>query len=257
MSVRTSSSPSRFPLLTLLNPGELTPVLVVALLLGILVGVLQMAWMGWPLWAASATALGVVLAPATLKWRADRRRYGVLVMVLSVLVAAQTFHGLEHLAQWIQYHILDWPGSRSSGLISAANAEWVHFVWNWSVVLVVIYLVRGGMRNGWAWLLLAWSVAHALEHTYMMVRYLQVNWELEKLGFQTVSAQGLPGIFGRDGWLARSALTQGVWYCQVPGLTTAPRLDIHFWWNVGETALLLIAAHTFLRGWFNRPAANS
>src|SRR6476620_6445958 len=151
MNARTTAEirPSRFPLLTLLHPGELTPVIIVAVVLGILLGVLQVAWAGWPLWAASATALGVVLVPATFKWRADGQRYGALVMMLSVLVAAQSFHGLEHLAQWIQFHILDWPGWQSSGLISAANAEWVHFVWDWSVVLVVIYLVRGGMRNVW------------------------------------------------------------------------------------------------------------
>ena len=112
--------------------------------------------------------------------------------------------------------------------------------------MVVLYLVCGGMRNPWAWVLLAWTVAHALEHTYMMARYLQLQGELQRLGVPNVSAQGLPGILGRDGWLARSAATQGTFLCRLPGLTTTTRLDVHFWWNTGETALLLLAGHLFL-----------
>ena len=53
---------------------------------------------------------------------------------------------------------------------------------------------------------------------------------------------------GRDGWLARSELTRGTWICTIPGLTTAVRLDVHFWWNAIEMTLLLIAGHVYLRG---------
>ena len=53
-------------------------------------------------------------------------------------------------------------------------------------------------------------------------------------------------MLGRDGWLARSGVTQGTFLCRLPGLTTATRLDVHFWWNVGELTLLLLAAHAFL-----------
>jgi hypothetical protein len=72
--------------------------------------------------------------------------------------------------------------------------------------------------------------------------------ELGQLGVTGITAQGLPGILGRDGWLARSELTRGTFLCNLPGLTTASRLDVHFWWNVGETALLLLAGHSYLRG---------
>jgi hypothetical protein len=57
----------------------------------------------------------------------------------------------------------------------------------------------------------------------------------------------LPGIFGRDGWLARSAWTQGTFLCSIPGLTTATRLDLHFYWNTVEVLLLAPAAAEFLR----------
>jgi hypothetical protein len=62
-----------------------------------------------------------------------------------------------------------------------------------------------------------------------------------------VTAQGLPGIIGRDGWLARSPITQGTFICTLPGLTTAMRLDVHFWWNTIEMALLLCAGSLFPR----------
>jgi hypothetical protein len=81
----------------------------------------------------------------------------------------------------------------------------------------------------------------------MFARYLEMRGELARLGFPSLSAQGLPGVLGRDGWLARSPATQGTFLCRLPGLTTAPRIDVHWWWNAGEITLLLASAHTFLR----------
>jgi hypothetical protein len=115
------------------------------------------------------------------------------------------------------------------------------------VLLAVIALLRGGMRNAWFWLLLAWALAHTLEHTYMFIRHLQVLDDLRRMGVTSVTAQGLPGVLGRDGWLARSDVTQGTFICRLPGVTTANRLDVHFWWNMGEIALLLVAADRYLR----------
>jgi hypothetical protein len=150
--------------------------------------------------------------------------------------------------QFAQYYIQLLPARQANGLLSPANAEWVHFVWNWSVLLVVLVLMRGGMRNPLAYALLLVAGAHAIEHTYTFVRYQQVLAELYELQVRSVTAQGLPGIVGRDGWLARSPLTQGTFICTLPGITTAMRLDVHFWWNVSETLLLLGAAARFLGG---------
>ena len=71
--------------------------------------------------------------------------------------------------------------------------------------------------------------------------------DLRQMGVTGVTAQGLPGVLGRDGWLVRSAVTQDTFLCRLPAVTTATRLDVHFWWNMGELALLLPAAHSFLR----------
>jgi hypothetical protein len=244
---RESPSDPHFPLLTLLHPREQTRAVVLLLSLGIVLWGIVVSAAGLPIWGATTIVLGLLLIPGIQKWRADRMRYGSTIMVLSILVAMQGFHSIEHVVQWIQYHWMRWQPFRSSGLISALNAEWVHFIWNWAVVFVVLYLVWSGMRNPVAWVLLVWTIAHASEHTYMMVRYLQLKHELGVLGVPEVSAQGLPGILGRDGWLARSPVTQDTFLCRLPGLTTTTRLDVHFWWNTGETLLLLIAAHLFLR----------
>lgn len=244
---------SRYPLLGLLHPREQTRLVALALALALLLWGVAVWAVGMPIWGATSAALGLLLVPGVRKWRADLRLHGPTVTALGVLLALQGFHSVEHVVQWLQFHWLGWLPQRSSGLISAANAEWVHFVWNWSVVAAVLYIVAGGMRNRWAWLLLLWSTAHAAEHSYMMARYLQLKAELGALGAPDVSAQGLPGILGRDGWLARSPATQDTFFCRIPAATTINRVDVHFWWNTGETLLLLLAGHTFLRRLLGTP----
>jgi hypothetical protein len=247
MALTEINNPPRFPVLALLHPRQHTGIVLVFAAAGLLAWGIAVRLLHMPVWVASAGVLALLLVPGVLKWRDDLRRHGPTVMALSVLLAAQGFHTIEHASQLIQYHLLKWAPFASTGLISAANAEWIHFTWNWAVVAATGYLLRSGMRNIWAWLLLAWATAHALEHTYLLVRYLDMRAELARLGFASLSAQGLPGVLGRDGWLAKSPTTQGTFLCRLPGLTNATRLDVHFWWNAGEIALLLAAAHVFLR----------
>jgi hypothetical protein len=236
-----------FPLLTLLNPGRLAPAVAILFALGLAAGWSATHALGFPFWSITAIILLALLPVGVIKWRTDLRRYGATIMLLSIILVSQGVHTIEHIAQWVEYYILLMPARQSTGLLSAANSEWVHFVWNWAVLAVVIALVRGGMRNYWALLLLAVATLHTLEHTYMFTRYLQMLSELHQLKVFNVTAQGLPGIIGRDGWLARSPITQGTFICTLPGLTTAMRLDVHFWWNTIEMLLLLCAGSVFLR----------
>jgi hypothetical protein len=236
-----------FPLLHLLDPGRHTGLVLASLLFALILATLAVYQRWLPLWAATALVLVLMLPAGIVKWRDDRRAYGTTIMILSILVSAQGLHTLEHLAQWTQYHALYWTMRQSNGLLSPANAEWVHFVWNWSVLLAVALLLRGGVRNAWMWLLLVVAAFHAVEHSYTFVRYQMVLAELRGLGVENIPAQGLPGIVGRDGWLARSEWTRSTWICGIPGITTAVRLDVHFWWNAIEMALILAGAHVFLR----------
>jgi hypothetical protein len=247
----------RLPVIDLLNLRRHTRFFVLMLVIGLIAAGSAMQWLGMPLWSATILVLALLLPPAILKWRVDKQRYGQVATVLCILMMAQGFHSFEHLAQWIQYHILRWPSFVSSGLISTLNAETVHFIWNWGVFLTVVYLVRGGMRGFWGWVLMAWITAHALEHSYLMLRYVMVLQDMRTLGVVDVGAQGLPGIIGRDGWLATSPVTQGTFICRMPGLTTAVRLDVHFWWNIIETCLLQLAGHFYLRQFIEQPAEAS
>ena len=227
------------PLVTLLDPGRHLPLVVVSLMVAV------------PLWgflvgsgtaslsSASLLALAILAVPAALKWRDDAAKIGVTATVLSVLLVTQAFHTVEHFAQVIQYYLLEWPAGRSLGLITAANAEWVHFTWNLLVTLGIVFLVARGLRNPWAYALLVWATLHSLEHTYMLIRYFTVLSELNSLGLNATGVtQSLPGVLGRDGLLALQS-----WCGRIPGLTTAPRVAIHFWWNAGEIILLMLAAH--------------
>lgn len=247
MRARPASLVGSLPLLQLLHPRRYTRAALISLAVGLALGILTMQYAGVQRWVATAIVLVVMLPVGVLKFRDDRRLYGTTVMLLSILLTSQGAHTIEHIVQWVQYHLLFWTMRQSNGLLSAANAEWVHFVWNWGVLLMVVALVWGGMRNFWAYVLLGITVAHTFEHTYLFIRHLQVLGELQTLGVTTVTAQGLPGILGRDGWLARSVFTQGTFLCSIPGLTTATRLDVHFWWNVIEMSLLMAAGHVWLR----------
>lgn len=237
----------QFPLLTLLNPGRLTPYVALSFAAGLLIGWMVYQFFGFPLWVITLIVMMTLIPVGVNKWKEDLRIHGRTVMLLSILLISQGVHTIEHLTQYIQYYVLYLPARQSNGLLSAANAEWVHFAWNWSVLIVVLFLYKGGMRNFWMYLLLLISAAHAIEHTYMFVRHLIVLNELRGLEVYTVTAQGLPGIVGRDGWLARSPFTRENILRVLPGLTTAMRLDVHFWWNLIEMLFLIVAGNAYLK----------
>lgn len=234
----------------LLHPRGQGPLFAAVLGAGLLLGWVGMTRLSLPLWGAAALLLALLLFPAVQKWRADRRHLGTPATVLGILLVTQSLHTIEHLAQWAQYHVLGWPLKAASGIISPLNAEIVHFGWNLAVLLALIYVLAAGLRNRWMWLLLIWAGAHMAEHTYMFVMYLQEVQRLAEAGLPLGAAQGLPGFFGRGGWLAQNAPPGGpiAWICALaPGLVSAPRLDVHFWWNAGEIALLLPAVQAGMR----------
>jgi hypothetical protein len=243
-----------FPIFELLNPRQLTP----WVLLSVLVGV-GAAWIGYriwslPLWISTLIVLVTLIPVGVLKWRDDKARFGLTAMIISILLVAQGTHTIEHLVQWVEYHIMFFTPRQSNGLLSPANSEWVHFIWNWSVLITVTLLItRGKVRNFWSFLLLGVAVGHTAEHSYALVRFLLVRQQLAILCL-TNTAQGLPGIIGRDGLLARSPLTEGTFIRDIPWLVNSIRLDVHFWWNAIEMSLSVAAAHFFLKD-LGKPAA--
>ena len=226
-------------LIDLLRLRGRTTLIAFAACIGFLVAGVAVTRAGLPIWGGTILFLGVIAVPVSLKWRDDLVTLGTAACVLSVLLALQGFHTLEHIIQLSQFYIFDRPGIQAQGLISSLNVEWVHFFWNWMAWGLVVYLFTHGMKGVWSYPLMVWITLHTLEHTYMLLHYLHVANEVGALGLPQFSAeQVLPGILGRDGWLANNLLI-----CRgIPGLTTLPRVAIHFYWNVGEMTLLLLAA---------------
>ncbi len=245
LEARTTAT--RWPILALLDPHEHYWMITICASVALSGVVLTRTMLGWELWQAVLFALGVLAVPAAIKWRADARRYGATAAVAGALVTVQGLHTVEHIVQWWQRHVLNESMRASNGLLSPANSEWVHFVWNWAVSAAIIFLMLRGMRGLWAYALFAWAFAHTIEHTYMFIRYLQVGAELQAAGVSDVTAQGLPGILGAGGWLDLNAGTRFDFVCGMPFITTADRVDTHFAWNTGEMLLLLPAVHVFLK----------
>ncbi len=229
-------------LATLLHPGRQARFAVIAAAIGLTTGSFLVGAGLTPLWLGSVTGFAVAGVPWLLKWRSDLKSWGFAVTLLGVLVVLQGVHSLEHLVQLAQLYVLQWPLQRSLGLITSANVEWVHLAWNLVVLAGVIYLMTRGFRNVWMWALLVWAGLHTLEHAYLFARYLQVAREINGFGLPSFGAsQSLPGVLGRDGWLSQQS-----WCGRIAGITTAPRAVIHFGWNAGEAALLLVAARSNL-----------
>lgn len=247
--IHTASTTRRPSLLTLIHPRARTRALLIALILGLLIGGGLMVTADMPLSGATMITLGLLAYPAFQKWRDDFARWGAPLTALSVLVALQGFHTIEHIAQYVQFHYLGWPGKVAGGLLAAANVETIHFLWNWAVCLSVLGILTAGVRNPWGYLMFAWSLTHSLEHTYLFVKYLDavlVLWA-QDVQVSSVFAQGLPGILGSHGWLEMTGWQYAptAFLCQLaPPLVTAPRISVHFWWNIGEVAFLVPYAHT-------------
>jgi hypothetical protein len=188
--------------------------------------------------AAALGTIGLVGVPVVLAVQGRLSTMPKGRLVLGAVMIAQGLHTIEHLVQIVQSYRLDLPPIRSLGIVSSLNVEWVHFGWNWIAWAGVVIAWRAGVRGTSMVLLFAWITAHSLEHTYMLWHYLTVlrrlnDFALPELG----SSQVLPGVFGRDGWLARSFPQ----HRELLGpFVAAPRVAVHLWWNLGEMAFLTL-----------------
>jgi hypothetical protein len=146
---------------------------------------------------------------------ADRLVATPLIGLLGFLAVSQTAHLFEHVAQMVQIHVLHLSGANAQGIVSQLNIEWVHFVWN-ALVLVTLLALRPHFRTN-PWLIAVTPLAawHFAEHSVMIATYLRT------------------GLSGTPGLLSSGGLLFG-------GLPIA-RPDLHFLYNLVETAPLLVA----------------
>jgi parallel beta-helix repeat protein len=164
------------------------------------------------------------------KVREDVIKYGWLA-IFQVLVILQLAHFGEHVSQMIELHLLDWMPSRAKGIIGELDIEPVHFWWNLIILFGATALLLRYRQNRWLWASFFFSVWHQIEHTYIyFVWYLPQN------------ISGHPGIFGAGGLVDQANL-------YIPFLTTLGRADLHFWYNLFEIGLFVIAFITQVWMW--------
>jgi hypothetical protein len=147
--------------------------------------------------------------------------------LFTLLVLAQTAHLLEHVAQMVQLHLLGRTGSDARGIVGQLDIEWVHFLWNAGVVLILGVLLTRWRSNRWLAVACVFAAWHLIEHDVIMLSFL---------------ATGIPGS---PGLLASGGLVGG-------GLPIT-RADLHFVYNLIEAALIAVAYGWQLRAAAGRP----
>jgi hypothetical protein len=191
-------------------PSPTVVATVLASAVGLAIGVVA----GWPLWAV---ALAVVLpfmpiVAAQVAW--TEANFPGLALFY-VLIVTQGGHFAEHCWQEVQIHLLGIPLLAARGAFGAFDVEWVHFFWNTFVIAVVGVLLTRFPINRWIAVAAVVVTWHEIEHIYIMIGFLQTG------------AIGGPGLLATGG--------------AISGGLPLIRADLHFFYNLFETALLVVA----------------
>jgi hypothetical protein len=135
--------------------------------------------------------------------------------LFTLLLLAQVAHLGEHVAQMVQLHLLGLTGTDARGIVGRLDIEWVHFIWNAGVVVILGALLMHARSNTWLVTACVFAAWHLIEHDVIMLSFL---------------ATGIPGS---PGLLASGGMILG-------GLPLA-RADLHFLYNAVEVAMIAIA----------------
>ncbi len=178
--------------------------------------------LGWRLGFVALAVLVPWLPILVLKLRTDFLAYGWLAF-FELVVVLQLAHLAEHVSQMVELHALAWPLPLARGIIGEFDIEPVHFLWNTTILFCGTLLLLRYHRN--RWLLASWlfSIWHEMEHIY-----IYFWWFLAK------GISGHAGILGAGGLVDQAHIA-------IPYLTTVGRADLHFWYNLFEIELFVIA----------------
>ena len=120
--------------------------------------------------------------PAVAKTPAYLADTSHLLIMAALFIAQGWLHFPEHVAQFIQRFYLRAP---ANGILGQLNVEWVHIVYNWGLLFMIIpVVVRGGFfsrgnawkrynRVAWAGVMTSFwiQVWHAFEHYAKLAQY--------------------------------------------------------------------------------------
>lgn len=151
-------------------------------------------------WAAGALLLVALVRLAVGRWARRPRRparpldRGLALHVLLVGFAVQSFHMLEHAVQVFQVYVAD-AEVRTGIAGSLADAEWVHFTYNFAVLFFMLWAWRairpGGVLQGLAAGTSAWFLAALVVQTYHLAEHTAKIVQHVRLGIDPA-----PGIIG-------------------------------------------------------------
>ena len=154
------------------------------------------------------------------------RQYRWLALFF-VLLVAQSMHFVEHIAQMIQIHLLNFDASQAHGIIGQLDLEWTHFLFDAGLVPICVYTLLAIYRksNPLLWVLAVVVGWHAAEHVAIMRVYL--GWDSWQGSFLWRGIPGSPGLLASGG--------------AIGGGLPLSRPDLHFIYNVAEEMLILFA----------------
>src|SRR6266516_4628457 len=115
-------------------------VLALTMLFGALI--LMCAWMLW--WVAALLLLA--WAPIALQWTFSNWLHRPALGLFCMLIALQSPHMVEHVAQMIEIHILGWNLAISHGVLGQfLDTEWLHFMFDTMLIPYCTFLLLYGM----------------------------------------------------------------------------------------------------------------
>src|SRR5207248_2091821 len=132
-------------------------------------------------------SLALPWLPLFIQWTMRSYRTQPWLGFFFLLTAFQLSHLGEHIVQMVQIHVLGLQGVDARGVFGVFDIEWVHFIWNASVLLGALVLLPHNPGNRWLRLTFVISAWHALEHTYILSVYL------------TTGLSGTPGLLAQAG----------------------------------------------------------
>ena len=109
--------------------------------------------------------------------------------VLGFLAVSQTAHLVDHVAQMVQIHVLHLGGANAQGIVGQLNIEWVHFIWNAVVLVMLVVLLPHFRTNPWLIAVTPLAAWHFVEHSVMIATYIQTG------------VSGTPGLLSSGGLL--------------------------------------------------------
>jgi hypothetical protein len=169
---------------------------------------------GWQLWLVALMMIlpWIFIFTFEAQWCYKHFKW-YTIFYMTVLM--QGGHFIEHIAQIIQIYLLDYPPAHAHGIFGALDTEWIHFLWNLTLLTFNILLIKKFPKNKWLWINLIAVIWHQIEHSYIMWVYL------------TTGVSGDPGLLSQGGLL----------FGGIPFI----RADVHFIYNVLETFPIAIA----------------